>query len=871
MHKPAKGICMSNVIPSLRELIAERQHNRILRLSFPHGDGPASQLLVNRLEAREYLSRDFQFTVELISDNATLELKSLQGLLFSVQLVRQDGTLRYFTGFCFRCCLKRVDGAFAFYAVDLGPWFRMLSLRKDNYLFHNMTLREQTESIFNDYGSLADWDWRVAGEGKKLTDACQFDESDHNYLSRRWEAAGLTYWFEHSPTGHKLILTDDTASASPIDGTGEIAFQRHGGSAEENGLAEWSPTRTMTPGSVTLATFNFKRPRQNFQNLSEVPTTNEQGAVPDIESYEYLGAYGAVDCGDGDRKARLRMEEMEAAGKYFNGVGNNRYVAPGRWFSLTGHFADNEFGEDHAADQNEFLITDAQHSATNNYLQSRNAAPHYANSISCVRKKIAWRPGRDFNSTDTRILAPQTATVVGPTGPDSIHVDQYGRVRVQFHWDRVGEYDDKSSAWVRVLSQWAGSELGAAAIPRVGSEVCVLFLDGNPDRPVIVAGIPNEINMPPWSLPSAQALTGVRSRELAPDGGNASGGRSNHLIFDDTHQAIQTQLKSDHAHSQLSLGHIARIDDNAGRKEERGEGWELASEAWGVARAGKGMLLTTESRPNAASHIKDMGETSQRLGQATELHESLANLSPNEPDQDAIVAALQTQEASIRGEGSNIFPELAEPHLVLASPAGIELTTAQSTHIASARHAAVTTGESLSIASRGSLFASIGKKLRFFVQKAGMQFIAANGKIQVEAKDDEINLIAEKVLALLSETDWVEIRGKKGIRLHGANSMLEIGDQVQFCTSTPVLFNGSLETLAPKSVSQAINESTTARFDQEVRFLGPDNLPASNIAYELIHEDGHLIAGKTDSSGSTVVQKGTGMDSYTIRYKGELP
>ena len=155
---------MSNVIPSLRELIAERQHNRILRLSFPHGDGPASQLLVNRLEAREYLSRDFQFTVELISDNATLELKSLQGLLFSVQLVRQDGTLRYFTGFCFRCCLKRVDGAFAFYEVDLGPWFRMLSLRKDNYLFHNMTLREQTESIFNDYakpGTRTRWRKRI--------------------------------------------------------------------------------------------------------------------------------------------------------------------------------------------------------------------------------------------------------------------------------------------------------------------------------------------------------------------------------------------------------------------------------------------------------------------------------------------------------------------------------------------------------------------------------------------------------------------------------------------------------------------------------------------------------------------------------------
>jgi type VI secretion system secreted protein VgrG len=152
-----------------------------------------------------------------------------------------------------------------------------------------------------------------------------------------------------------------------------------------------------------------------------------------------------------------------------------------------------------------------------------------------------------------------------------------------------------------------------------------------------------------------------------------------------------------------------------------------------------------------------------------------------------------------------------------------------------------------------------------------MKLIAAAGKVQIQSQSDDLEVIAHKVLALLSESDWVDIRGKKGVRLHGANGMLEVSDQTQFFTPSPVLFHGNLETLPPKSVSQAVNERSTSRFDQEVRMLQVDNKPAPNIAFELIHEDGHLIDGKTAASGTTHLQKGTGLDSYTIRYKGELP
>lgn len=750
----------------IAELLQSRQHNRILRLSFPRKDGPASQLLVNQLDAVESVSRDFEFTVELLSDNPDLPLKEMQGKLLSIELVRGDGSLRYFSGYVFSFRRKKADGSVTFYEAKLGPWLKYLSYRKDNYLFHGKTLRDQSASIFDDYSVYPDWDWRVAGDDPVMTDACQFDETDFNYLSRRWEAAGWLYWYEHSAHGHQLVVSDDSTAAAAIDGGAAVRFQRHGGIIEEDAIDQWTPVRVLAPASVALSSFNFKDPRPVDV---EVPTLARQGAVPAIESYEYAGAYGFTSLGDGDALARRRMEEFEGDGKYVEAQGNNRYALPGRYFKLTDHF---NYGASGSSSGDEFLILSLHHSASNNYLQ-QGETPHYRNQLSCTRKNVPWRPGRGFNSSSTRILAPQTATVVGPQGPDSIHTDAYGRIRVQFHWDRVGKLDERSSAWIRVASLWAGAELGAAAIPRVGAEVIVQWLDGNPDRPIVTGGVFNELNMPPWELAQQQALMGLRSRELAPNGGNQPGGRSNHLVLDDTHQAIQAQLKSDHQCSQLSLGSITRIDDNSGRKDARGEGWELASNAWGVARAGKGMLLTTEARNNVAMHSKDMGETVQRLAAAGGIHENMAEMArlnsaqESAAQQGAVADAIKKQNEGIKGSAGN-FPELAQPHLVLSSPAGIETSTAQSTHIASDGNTALTTGRSLSIASGDSLFASIRQTFRLFVHKAGMKMVAAAGNIDMQALSDSINLLAK--LNITQSANKITITAKEEVVIIGGTS-----------------------------------------------------------------------------------------------------
>jgi type VI secretion system secreted protein VgrG len=865
---------MTTLRRSIHDFVYGRQYNRILRLSFPDNDAPTAQFVVNKIDATESLSRDFEFTVELLSDTANVALKEMQGKLLNIGLVRKDGSLRYFSGYVFSFRRRHSDGGITFYEAKLGPWLRFLSLRKDNYLFHNKTLREQTEIIFRDYGTYPQWDWYVTDDDPVMTDACQFDETDFNYLSRRWEAAGWYYWYEHDAAGHKLIVSSDSTQAPALDGGPEVRFHGEGGVLEEDAIDRWSPIRQTMPSSIALNGFNFKDPRPSSLTL---PTLNQQGKVPEIESYEYAGAYGFKSFQDGDAQSRIRMEEIEAIAKHTEAEGNNRFVMPGRWFQLVDHFNHSVYGRSSDAGKDDIVILSVRHIATNNYLQEEVEKTLYRNWLTCTRKNVPWRPGRNFNSTDTKILAPQTAVVVGPSGPDSIHTDEYGRVRVQFHWDREGDNDDRSSAWIRVSSSWAGAELGAAAIPRIGTEVIVQWLGGCPDRPIITGAVFNECNMPPWSVPTQHALTGFRSRELIPNGGNAPGGRSNHLILDDTNEQIQAQLKSDHQHSQLSLGYITRIENNRGRADARGEGWEIATNAWGVARAGKGMLITTEARPNATSQVKDMDETIQRLASAQQNQKDHAevaekNRAQESGQQSRVAASVKAQNDAVGGHGASStkrsFPELSEPHLILSSAAGIATTTAQSTHIASEGDTAITTGKSIAIAAGNGFFLSVVTTLRLFVQRAGMKLIAAAGDIDVQTLSDSINFLAK--LNITQTGNRIVINAKEDIVINGGGSYVKFSKAgiEHGTTGIFVAHAASHSLIGPKSLALASNEMEKGHFDQTPILRDLDG-PLANRKFELTREDGTIIKGSTDAEGRMPVQKGIDMATAKLRILGE--
>ena len=518
------------------------QGRRLLRLDFPKGDGPGSIMLANALVADEAISTDFHYDIEVLSDNALIPLKAVMGKMVTISLVRDDGTLRYFNGYVFDFQYIKTDGGFAFYRMVLKPWLAFLRLRGDCKVFQNVTLTELCEQTFENYLQ-RDYAYRLIGQTPTFTMAVQYNESDHNHIHRRLEAAGFHYWYEHRQDGHTLCIGDDSRQTRPIDGAGEIDYQSEAGSREQDGIQQWRPIRHLASGKFTVSSYDFKLARSG---RNERPSLNKQGSVAPHEVYRDTGAYGFRDDDDGEAKASLHMEAIDARGQDFAADSNDRAAQPGRCFAMNGHFSSgytgstDQGGAPTSKGDREYLILSVHHEASNNYHDGQGSVSQYSNTFTCLRKDIRWRPLLGMHSEQTHIYGMQTATVVGPQGED-ICTDEYGRVRVQFHWDREGRYDEKSSPWIRVMTGAAGSGFGQISVPRIGQEVVVQFLNGDTDRPLIIGSVYNAANMPPWELPANKTQSGVLTRSTI--GGKTE--NANALRFEDLKGAEEVWLHAE--------------------------------------------------------------------------------------------------------------------------------------------------------------------------------------------------------------------------------------------------------------------------------------------------------------------------------------
>ncbi|HAT29327.1 MAG TPA: type VI secretion system tip protein VgrG [Janthinobacterium sp.] len=836
-------------------MIANRQENRLLRLSFPQKNGPTAMMVANRLDAFEGLSRDFRFTVEVISDDARIELKDMQGKMVTVELVREDRSIRYFNGNVFDFRMLRTDGGLAFYEMVLAPWMADLNLRRDNYLFHGRSVLEQTDDIFRDY--LVDWKCLVGGTDPAMTDAHQYDESDHNYLHRRWEARGFFYWYEHRKDGHTLILCDDSTRVKPIDGAGpDIAFQRAAGAQEDDAIGEWSALRRIVPSRVMLTSFDFKNPVKNASVRSaNAPTKNKQGDVPALEVYEYAGAYGFKNKADGRAQADLRMEEIEAVGKHFEAAGNDRTVQPGRWFRLTGHFDIGQPGKD--SKDSEFLVIEVTHSASNNYQVAAGIPAHYENRLKCIRKMIPWRPGRGFNSTQPKIYGLTTAIVVGPPG-EEIHTDQYGRVRVQFHWDQVGQYDQQSSAWVRVATASSGPNFGMSMIPRVGSECVVQFLGGNPDLPLITAMVPNAATMPATfsgigTLPGNLSLSGIKSNGLK------SGGH-NQLRLDDTADQLSAQLASTSGATQLNLGHLTHPRDQ-GQGKARGNGIELATNESGAIRTAKSLLLTAWKRLDVSGKqlsseehlglMQDCLDLFKTLGQYAFDHQALAiDDQPQTELKDDVKAAAAGSNTDPSGVGG-------KPTISVTAPDGIALSTPRTivsyaginVDTVAQRHMQLTSGQRFNV--------NAGKGISLFSHKDGIKQIAHYGRFEIQAQHDSIALAALKDVTITASEGVVRIVADKGIELISGGSYLKLGGGhiENGCEGDFIVKAGEHVWSGPASMKAELPKFGGVATDQRFQIFYDLHSEMQQIAadqhYRITLDDDSIVEGQADAQGRT--------------------
>lgn len=491
---------------ALAKVARFNQDTRLIRVKTTLDSEP---FMVHRMLGVEAVSRPFAFTVELLSPDAQLELKQIVGQPMRLSLQTPDGD-RHFHGYVKEFARVGTDAGLVRYQAELAPWFAFLQHTSNCRIFQDRSVVEIVEEVFAHYAELAACKYSLdAARYPKLPYCVQYNESDYDFVSRLLEDAGIHYYFEHAEDAHTLVLCDDSTQCPPVGARSTISYLPDLGVQEEYGLDRWATRRRVGTSVQALKSFDFKQPKSPLavDRLLEIPN----GVLPRLEAYRYDGAAAYRDRQYGDSVVARRAEEAAWPTKLFEGGGNVRSLQPGRYFVLHGHFEHVEADEE----PRQFFVVQVGHEVRNNfsdgYTEIEGAS--YRCDTTALRRKIPYRPQR--RTPWPRMPGPQTATVVGPPG-EEIHADKYGRVKVQFHWDRQGRFDDTSSCWVRVASPWAGSGMGGVSPPRVGQEVVVDFLDGNPDRPIIVGRVYNEDNMPPFGL----EVSGMRSKTVKGEGFN---------------------------------------------------------------------------------------------------------------------------------------------------------------------------------------------------------------------------------------------------------------------------------------------------------------------------------------------------------------
>ncbi|QIO10374.1 type VI secretion system tip protein VgrG [Acinetobacter lanii] len=488
-------------------------------------------MVVNYLEAHEQFNHDFIFKAEILSENSQIPLDDLIGKMACIECMRHDGSSRFFNGYVFSFKFIKNDAGYSRYEMILRPWLAFLTYRNDCQVFQEMSLKQRSLQLFKNC-HFSDVLWHLRQPDPEATFSVQFNETDYNYLQRQWEKAGWIYWYEHRADGHTLHIIDQTQTCQGIKSPNNELVWR--GSDSHNNLVGITSTASqsqMTFNHYSSSTFDFKSPDQL---QSEFKPTTAFANKMNLESYVYDGAYAFKDAEQGNKNLKQKSDAIAAEAKMHYLGCNNAYAEIGHWFKLTRADSSTDVPA-------EYLITSLSHKVGNNYLyEIETRTAQYEAEIECLDRNLAWIPKLNSNSEAVLIYGLQTAKVVGPPG-EEIYTDKYGCVKVQFHWDRLGQQNENSSAWVRVATAWAGSNFGMVSIPRIGQEVIVQFLDGNPDRPVITGSVYNEDNLPPWELPANATQSGILSRSTV----GATTENANAIRFEDKKGAEEVWIQAE--------------------------------------------------------------------------------------------------------------------------------------------------------------------------------------------------------------------------------------------------------------------------------------------------------------------------------------
>lgn len=491
-----------------------QEHRYISVTDFSLG---ADTFVITSIRGSEFISGLFEFELELYSDNHQVKPDDVVGKPLTVTI--QNEQEREFSGYA-KSLTRGEVGAHdhRVYHVVMVPWLWFLTQNQNCRIFQEKNTKDIVSQIFNDQG-FTDFEFKASG-GSAREYCVQYNESDFQFISRLLEEDGIAYYFQHQDGKHKLILVDQVNAYEEVSET-NLEYSR--GTNPLNQINRWEHTHEFKKGQWTLTDYNFKEPKKNL--LATTKTNSKFAKNTQYEHYEYPGYY---DLSKGSDIVKIRLEAEETRRDLVSGASDLTSFYAGGKFQVTKHESADEKGA--------YILVAVHHAIKDkSFFSGEEGDATYSNSFSCIPADIHFRPSNLHQRPVMR--GPQSAIVVGPPG-EEIYIDDLCRIKVQFYWDREGKQDENTTCFIRVMQSWAGNQWGSSFIPRIGHEVIVTFLDGDPDRPLVTGSVYNGWNKPVYT---SKTQSGVKSRSTK--GGNAQ--NYNELRFEDKKGAEQVYLHAE--------------------------------------------------------------------------------------------------------------------------------------------------------------------------------------------------------------------------------------------------------------------------------------------------------------------------------------
>ncbi|HTV42656.1 MAG TPA: type VI secretion system tip protein TssI/VgrG [Candidatus Sulfotelmatobacter sp.] len=506
------------------------QQNRLLSIDTELG---TDKLLLRTVSVTEHMGRLFQIEVEMDSTDSAITFENIVGTSATVTLTMPNGNDRYFNGIVSRF-VQEQQGTIPIYRATLSPWLWLLTRSSNCRIFQNVSVPDIIEKIFGD-GGFTDYALKLSATYNPKEYCVQYRETDFNFVSRLMEQEGIYYYFEHQDGKHILTLIDSPSQHDTYPGYDTLTYRASSGKDEQKeAVTDWIIEKELQSGMYVMNDFNFTTPKAAVTGNANITRSHENAS---LTVFDYPGGFGTAS--DGEAYAKLRIQELQAQYEILSGQASVRGIATGYKFTLKGHPRSDQ-GRQY------LVIGTTLQATTGTYASGGGGSEFFSCGFTAIPATQQYRTPR--TTPKPLIRGPQTAIVTGPSGQE-IYTDEYGRVCVQFHWDRpdqddnaqTGSHSTDTSCMIRVAQIWAGKQWGAVYIPRIGQEVVVEFLEGDPDFPIITGCVYNADQMPPQTLPANQTQSGIISRSST--GGSAS--NFNSLWFEDKQGSEQISIQAE--------------------------------------------------------------------------------------------------------------------------------------------------------------------------------------------------------------------------------------------------------------------------------------------------------------------------------------